>query len=327
MSEIRTILHNKNKKIKTSFSKDVLIFLFCILLSTVFWFLFTLSKTKEAELIIPIEYRNFPTNYIITDTLHQNVKVKVKDTGFSILMYQLTKDKKDIVINIENYFSKNSNEININKKEFRKRVRKSISSSMIVSSIDPKSLNMKYEKLYGKRLPVKLKGKIDVSQQYILKDSIQLIPSEIKVYGSRTMLNKLSAIYTKTVTLNNLSESTKITTSPEPIRNIRFETSKIQVVIPVELYTEKTMTIPIVGKNFPPNIQLKTFPATVDVSFIVGLSRFNLIKVDDIQAYVDYELLLNNKEGKQVVKVTTSISNIKNLNYSPKSVEYILEEK
>lgn len=328
MSDNRTILQNKNRKTRTPFSKDVLVFLFCLALSTFFWFLYTLSKDKEVELYIPVEYVNFPINYMVTDTLHKQVKVKVKVSGFSVLMYQLNNKKESIQIDFKSCSNNvNGDRIYIGKKVLKKKVMKSISSTMSLLNIEPTQLEIPYEKLYEKVVSIKLNGKIDLSQQHILKEKIQLIPSRITVYGPKSMLDTLSVIYTNTVSVNNLSASTKILTTPKPIHNIRFKTSKIKVVIPVELFTEKTIVVPIVGKNLPENTQLRTFPATVNVSFIVGLSKFKLITPDDIQASIDFKSLVNNKEGMANVQVTTTNSTISNLKKSPRMVEYILEKK
>ncbi len=327
MSEFRTILQNKKKKIKTSYSKDVLIFLFCILLSTAFWFLHSLSKTNEVELVIPIEYENFPTKYVVTDSVYQSIKVKVKDTGFSILMYELNNNKKSIVVDFNKCSSNNKDELYIFSKELKKKVRKATSSTMSIRSIEPQHIKIHYEKLYEKVVPLKLNGDITLSHLHILKDSITLKPSRIKIFGSKSMLNSIHVVNTKKVDLKKISQSTKVITSPEEISNIRFATNKIQVTIPVELYTEKTFTIPVTTKNLPLNTQIKTFPTTVNVSFVVGLSHFNKIQPEEIQAFIDYDSITNNKDGRPTIEIRTSLKSIKNLNHTPKTVEYILEKK
>jgi len=327
MSENRTMLQDKKRKIRTPFSKDVLIFLFCMLLATLFWFLNTLSKTTEHELTIPIKYKNIPAQYIVSAPLCRNVKVKVKDLGFSILIYHFTHKDSVITIDLKNRFSRDKRIVGINPKELKENVLNILNPTMSLINIEPKDLEIKYEKLYEKELQVILNGDINLSQQYILKGEVQLVPSKITVYGSKSILDTMSAIQTKHLSIKDINTSKRIITYPQPIHNIRFQTNRIQVIIPVELFTEKTITIPIIGKNVPNNIKLRTFPATVNVSFFVGLSKFNLIKPNDIQAYIDFNSIVDNKEGKQIVKLNTSISYITNLNQSPKMVEYILEEK
>lgn len=100
MSEKRTILQNRTKKTRIPFSKDVLVFLFCILLSTIFWFLYTFSNSKEAILDIPIKYVNLPINYITSDSLSSEVRVKVKNSGFSLFLYQFKRNKDAIIIDL-----------------------------------------------------------------------------------------------------------------------------------------------------------------------------------------------------------------------------------
>lgn len=328
MSEIRTILHHKKRKTRATLSRDALVFLFCVALSTIFWLLFTLSKTKVEELSIPVVYSNYPVNYIITDSLHQEIKVRIKDSGFSILFYQLSNNQKNIQIDLKKCFTETKTRtLCLSQVKLQKSVLQTIRPTMQVLHIYPSRITVKYEKLYEKELPIVLKGNIDLSQQHILKDPIKIQPSIVKVYGAKSSLDSLKVVSTKAFNLTNISKTTQVTTRLQPIKNIRFSVNEIKVFIPVELYTEKTLTIPIVGKNFPEHIQLKTFPSTVNVKFNVGLSKFNAINTSDIQAFINYNNLLNAKEGKQAVEITTSSYSIKNLNHSPKMVEYILEGK
>ncbi len=326
MSDKRTILQYKNRKIRTPLSKDVLIFLFCVLLSTISWLIYTLSQDKVTHINLPLIYTNHPVNYIITDSLPEFVKLKVKDSGFSIFSYHFMLTNKGITIDLKNGVTKKGNKLILSMRDLEKKVLTVLNPSMHLLQIEPKLLVFTYEKLYEKALPVVLHGTIKLSQQYILKDEISLTPAIITVYGAKAMLDTMLTVQTKKIVMDNIDKSTALVTTPRTIQGIRYETDTIKISIPVELYTEKIMNIPIEPENFPSNIELRTFPASVHVSFVVGLSRFNDIKPEHIKASIDYKDLLNNKDGKQVVKLSTKLGFIKNLKHTPNSVEYILEE-
>jgi hypothetical protein len=99
------------------------------------------------------------------------------------------------------------------------------------------------------------------------------------------------------------------------------------VVIPVELFTEKTIIVPVNGLNIPDNIDLVTFPNSIKISFFVGMSRYDKITAENFKAFIDYKSIINDKNGKQKIQLSYSVPFIKNVSFEPTSVEYILEKK
>ena len=63
------------------------------------------------------------------------------------------------------------------------------------------------------------------------------------------------------------------------------------MIFPVDIYTEKTVEVPLHGINFPADKALRAFPSKVQITFQVGLKRFRSIKADDFVINVSYEEL------------------------------------
>ena len=64
---------------------------------------------------------------------------------------------------------------------------------------------------------------------------------------------------------------------------------KVKVTIPTDLLVEKTIEIPIVGTDFPPNKRLRTFPSKVTVRFLIAFHRFRNVDEDDFFLEVPYK--------------------------------------
>ena len=95
----------------------------------------------------------------------------------------------------------------------------------------------------------------------------------------------------------------------------------------VELSTEKTLEIPIQSVNFPTSILLRTFPAFVRATFLVGVSRFNSITKNDFKAEIFYEDLEKANQHKVKVHLSTDNTDVLNLRYTPTEVEFLLEKE
>ena len=66
-------------------SKQVLIFLLFVAISTIFWVLQSLNNKEEVAVNIPLNYTNIPRNIIFTNNPQQYVPVVLRDKGISLI--------------------------------------------------------------------------------------------------------------------------------------------------------------------------------------------------------------------------------------------------
>jgi hypothetical protein len=313
-------------KIRTPFSKDVLIFFAFVIVAAFLFFLQSLSKSYEMDLELYVAYTDIPKNYAFSKPLPTTITVRIKDTGFNLLKSKIKDSDDTISIRLNNKLQKTKNTLVITNKELKESIINCYDPDAVIISFTPQTIEAKYERLTSKKLPVLLNKKLSFAQQYTLKNNISIEPSEVEIFGAKSILDTIKAIYTEPIVLQNLSETQTVNAKLHLAQNITSSFNEVKVIVPVEQFTEKTMSIPVIGKNFPKEIQLRTFPASVTVSFFVGLSHFNTITANDISVYLDYNDLLKNKgKGSDVVKVSVTDSLISNIRLSPDVVEYIFE--
>lgn len=318
---------SKYKKIRTSLPKDVLIFFVFFIISTFLWFLYTLSKPQEDDLTFAIRYKNIPPNYVLTQTLPKTLHLRVKDIGFNLLLNDYYHSTKEVDIDMKNRFNSDEKPFYLTYKDLRKGILSQISQTATIINFAPRYILVTYDKLSQKVLPVKFVGNINLYQQYTLSGEIQIKPKQVKVYGAKSVLDTMKAVYIKPVELMDLNATKQLRVDIDLKNNIITVPRQVDVLIPVELFTEKTIAVPVDEQNFPKNIQLRTFPATVNVTFLVGLSHFQEVNADNIQVYLEYNTIVKNKKGKQKVSVQPLVPYISNIRVSPDAVEYIMEEE
>ena len=74
------------------------------------------------------------------------------------------------------------------------------------------------------------------------------------------------------------------------------------------------------------SLLLRAFPGKVKVSFQVGLSDYETINEHFFRAVVDYSEAGNMLGNKLQVKLEKKPEYIRSVNFTPKTVEYILEK-
>ena len=313
------------QKLKSFFlSKDILSFLLFLALSAAFWFVNSLGKEKETELSIPLRYVGIPQFVAISNNPPSEILVSVKDQGIHLLDYS-KKHIRPLTIDLSRVFYQKG-EILITSDQLKGKVSRYMQPTTTVLEIHPDSLIIKYEKLSMVTLPIQLVSRIETAHQHVL-NNILIEPSNVTVFGPKSVLEKLKTAKTELLDLKNITDTNSYVCKLKPINSVRFSAKDTKVTVFVEQFTEKKIVVPITDVNCPENLIIRSFPTQVEVTYTVGLSHFNTINPKDIQVYLDYNDLKTAKLSKQKLKIKSNTINVSNIRISPQEVEFILEQK
>lgn len=85
------------KKGKNIVNRNVLVFIFFLFLSFIFWYLNSLGKDLETDIKYPVRYVNIPKNRIPED-MPARLSLLLKGPGYSILKLKITANKLPLEI-------------------------------------------------------------------------------------------------------------------------------------------------------------------------------------------------------------------------------------
>jgi len=319
------ILKFYGAKMKMFFlSKDVFIFLFFLVLSTGFWFINALSKPREKTIEVPLQYEGLPPDIVITNSPPKFISLKIRDEGRNLLSYT-RKKLNPLIIQLARNFQENG-EIIISTDQFLNKFTYYLQPTTLILEAKPETILIRYEKLYSKVLPVECKINFDLLPQYMISDEIKLQPSKVNVFGPKHLLDSLKTIKTELIYLKSLHDTTIITAKLQSIANVRFLPEIVEVIIPVEMFTEKKVQLPITVINAPGDIYLRTLPSKVIATFNIAMSRYHSFKPSDIQVAVDYNEVKNNNSDKLNVKILRYPIYVKNIRLDPQQVDFFVEK-
>ena len=306
-------------------SREFLIFLFFVLVSFSFWLLQVLNDDYETELSIPLKMKNVPENVVITTELPKELKIGVKDRGTVLVNYLLGQTLYPVILDFEEYADKGSR-VRIPTLALSKRIAGQLNQSTRLFGIKPDTLEIIYTRGEAKKVPVKLCGEVKTERQYYISD-ILFSPDSVLVYAPREILDTITSAYTEGLHVDEVSDTIKKCVSLLPVKGARFTPGYSDVTVLVDMYSEKTVEVPVYGINFPEDKQLRTFPSKVRVTFQVGLTQFKNITGDDFSVAVDYEDLRKNKSEQCRLILVRSPHNVKHVRINPQTIDYIIEQK
>lgn len=306
-------------------NKELLIFLLFFLLSATFWISQTLSDEFEVEINVPIKWNGLSNDVILTSELPTHITLNVRDKGTLLVSYVYGKRTPAIAIDCAAYTNGvTAGRVAIPVSEIREQIENKLPSSTVILSLSPDTLEYFFNKGDHKKIPVAPAGNIQASPEYYVRQ-VTFRPDSVTAYAPTAILDTLKNAYTAPLYLTDLKENKNISAPLQKVRGTKFAPERVSMNIMVDMFTEKTVEVPITGINFPATKTLRTFPSKVNVSFRVGMYAFKDVTAKDFVIAVSYEELLQLNGEKLRVRLKAWPQNVSNIKIEPAQVDYLIE--
>lgn len=311
-------------------NRKLAIYLVCVCIATIFWFLNALNKQYSVDLTFPVKYTNWPTNKILINNPPDHFSLRVNSFGFTLLRYKLSLAFSPLVFDV-NEFTEGKlalsakSEYAIPTRQFISRLSEQVSNELNITDIHPDTLLFLFDKVADRQVRVKPNVSFELKQQHFLNDEITTIPDSVFVSGPESILDTLSFVSTSYQHYKDVDHTIRQNIPLKGYKNLVLKTKRVLLEVPVEEYTEKRITVPVRIKNLPPEIRVNLFPDKVNVSFMIALSRFKEVETNDFQVTADYEDIKNKLELLRL-KIEIQPSYVHSVSLSPEQIEYLIEK-
>lgn len=320
--DIKEIIAFCRKQIDTERAKTVMQYLVFLFISFVFWLVLTLNNSYQQDFEIPLKITSIPDSTTLINDAPATIRVAIKDRGANMLKYSFG-NLPTISIDFKEYADGNG-AFRVPEAQLRSVMVGAFAGTANISSITPDSLRILYTNLPGKKVPVRLDLDIVPNLQYVINGAVRTSVDSVTVYSNRQTLSELTEVYTYHVREKELTDTLRREVAISPITGARIEPKNIVVTIPVEQLINKTQMVPVVTANSPGNVNVLTFPAMVEASFLVPQSMYR--RKLDIKVAADYNEIMYATSNKVAVKVVEVPAICKSVSLSVDSVEYLIEK-
>ncbi|WP_131538128.1 CdaR family protein [Pedobacter nototheniae] len=296
----------------------------CLVLAVAAWFFLALNNEYEYTAKTVLIYKNFPQKRAFHPLQSDTVDLKVKGTGWQLLFARLRINPQSIAVSLNQ----------LNSKEFivfsdqLYNINKQLESSQKVISVKPDTLYFDFTKRTVKRVAIKLIEKIDFTKQYGISSDIQLNPKYVTVTGPIEELDKITEWSTDTLKLSKLQNSATVRVAMQHSthKNVSIFPSTVEVKLPVDEFTEKTIEVPLKIINNRNYNSIKLYPKKIKVTFLVALGNYEQVDESFIQASVDVDEWLNLNHNQFTVKITEFPDYCKLINVFPSKIDFVVEK-
>lgn len=275
---------------KIKLSQRVVIFFFCLLISSFFWLLSALSKDYNDRLYIPLEYEGPSGSFVLTQDPPDKIMVEVRAPGFDLIGEQWSLNRNPLKIDLNRAKEAYTNNLYyIPTVELRTRLIRALGANLNLRYISPDTLYFKTEIRFRKKVPVAFQYQIDFASGYNLRAEPQLDPDSVWVSGPASFVDTIRKVRAQDLVKEQLKDSLTIEQELIPFENsgVNIDPKRVKILLPVEKFTEKELTLELKQLNRLNDKELRTFPDEVKVSFLVPLSKYEYLDTSVVKAEVE----------------------------------------
>lgn len=304
--------------------KRFLALIACLLLAMAGWLFLALNNKYIYTSKTVLVYRNFPQNKAFHPLQSDTVDLQVEGTGWQLLFARLRVKPPSISVSLDKLNARNF----ILVSEQLYNVNNQLETSQRIISVKPDTLYFDFSARTVKKVPVELVSDLNFVKQYDIHSDMEITPSHVTVSGPQEELDKIVSWQTDTLKRNKVQETlkTRVSMKQSNFKNVNIFPANVEVRVPVDEFTEKTLDIPLRVINNKEYLSVKLFPKKVRLTFMVALSNYQQVDEDLIEAVVDLKEWKELNHSQLQVRLIRFPNYCKVIKLVPAEVDFIIEK-
>jgi YbbR domain-containing protein len=311
-------------KLSATERRRVSAFFTCLILAVFAWIFTVLSNTYNYTVKEALNFKNTPQRRAFHSLQSDTVDATVSGSGWQMLFSKMNNDVK--VVNVDLRTLENKSYVVLSSQLPQINYKRETGQQITV--FNPDTLYFDFSNRKVKRVPVSLVTAIKFKHQFFQSDNITVSPAYVIVNGPANVIDKLTEWPSDTLKLDSLSETLSTALNLQHVKegNMSIYPKSVQVTVPVDEFTEKTLEIPVKLINNHNYDDVKIFPQKVKITFMVSLTRYAETDEDFFEATANLDLWRN--QGYKVLPVVISKipSYCKLVKTEPQNIDFIIKK-
>ena len=298
-------------------------FFTCLVLAALAWLCITLSNQYNYTVKRVLSYKNTPQKRAFHSLQSDTVDVTIKGTGWQMIYAMMHYSSNNLAVDLRPLSTGNNVVLSAQQTQV---VDGEINHDVV--SFNPDTLYFDFLNRMVKRVPIKLLSNITYQQQFSEANNPVLKPSYITIVGPSDRLNKITEWDTDSLVVKKANETIRTRLNLQPVNegNITIYPKTIDVVFPVDEFTEKTLQIPVKLINNSDFYNVKVFPEKVTVTFMTSLRRYTETDENYFEAEADLNLWKNQGYNTLPVKLTRIPPFCNVISVEPQNIDFIIKK-
>lgn len=276
-------------------SRRWLAMLLSLVVAFVLWFSFSMRKTTYTDAMeVPIEVISTPADVALREAPPASAQVTFQGEGWALL--GLARRRPAIRVSAEAPTVDLRSEI----------LEEGLPAGVSVQAVQPRTVDLAFDTRTGRRLPIRLRQRIETESGYNLVRPPDLQPDSVSVTGAQSLLGSLTDWPTELLVVEGVKDSF--------VRRVALSDTFGGLLVPsvrstlvraeIAEFTEEGRELDVRVVNVPPGIEgVRFVPARVPVTYRLPVSSDDFARAqvtEDFYAVVDYADIARDTTAGQV---------------------------
>lgn len=274
--------------------------LLSVVVAFVLWFSFSMRKTSYTDTLeVPVEVVSTPPDIALRELPPSSAQVTVQGEGWALL--GLARRRPVIRVSAEAAIVDLQAEL----------LEEGLPSGVTVQAVQPRSVELAFDTRTGRRLPIRLRSRIETEPGYDRVGAPRLQPDSVSVTGAQSLLGSLTDWPTELMVVEGVKDSfTRQVALSDTFGGLLIPSVRSTIVeVEIAEYTEEVRELEVRVENLPEGIEgVRFIPSTVRVSYRLPVSSDDFDRVqttEDFFAVVDYaDIARDTTAGSVPVRAT-----------------------
>ncbi len=285
----------------------------CIMTSALLWFVFSLQKTYSLALDLPTTVVNLPAGQALAELPPSNVRVQVRGEGVSLFRI---------------YYNRPSLPIDAGREIVNLDATPSdLLRNLTLESVRPRTYVVRTDERITRRVPIRLRAKINTPDTHELIDVPRTVPDSITVSGAASVVELIEYWPTVSIVRNGLVDSIAVQISlvDSLVGLVERDIERATLIAVAREFTGAEREVDVILEGAPSSDKLVTLePSSLTVRYRVLLTEFNQsLRAPNFFATVRYEDIRSDTTGR--VKPHLFLPDdlhIRDVQFFPQSLRY-----
>ncbi len=258
---------------------------FCVLISCLLWFIFTMQEDYTAVLEVPTRVANLPADEALAEAPPATARVEVRGEGFQLMRFAF--DPPALPIDAA------AGQIDLS-------AVLDLPQGVSLLNVTPRRLNVQKEPRVTRRVPVRLRATITTPATHALVEPPRLAPDSVAVSGAASLVESLAYWPTERLSVRDLRDtlSTPVALADTLGGLVRRTPDAVRVLARARQYTEGTREIDVRIPGSPER-SVTLEPSSVEVRYRVPVEQHAAAQeAEGFFATVSYDALRADTTGR-----------------------------
>lgn len=319
---VKALYHEAVRALHSAKGRNVMLYLLFVCVAFVFWVFMSLDTEVQRNFDVPLQADNLPDSVVVIQDFPPSISATVQAKG-SQLMRFFWGTPPPMKINLENTRKSRDGIFTLSPQKVEARLRDYFGQGVQLLSARPDSLTLTFTTQAGRRVPLRVNADVTPDILSITSGEPTANVDSVTLYALGDIPSSIHYVSTETLVKSGVKDTSRYVVKVIAPKGMRAIPDKVTVTVPVEQLISKRRKVDIEAGDLPEGTRLVTFPASLEVSYLVPMSRY----ADDypLRALVSYHDALQSTSGKIAVELGPIPGRYYSISQNIDSVEFIIE--